>query len=129
MEKTTPLTHINRQSDYESLEKFTLSVYHSGVYVSTHDLVQIGHAMGNEYPYKERDVLLRKMLGDAKDTGRLEELLTHLTHLLKARAEIYSELGNQHMAARGIISKWLHKAKTTDRLIKSEIAKGHYATA
>ncbi len=126
MEKTTPLKHQNRQNDYESLEKHILSVFHSGVYVSSHDLVQIGNAMGNEYPYKERDILLKKMLGDARENGNFNELLAKLTALLKHRAAIYTELGNTHMAARDVISRWLQKAKTTDRLIKSEISKAHY---
>ena len=130
MDKTTPLKypqHQNRQSDYESLEKHILSVYHSAVYVSSHDLVMIGRELGYDLPHKERDILLRKLLGDTKVDEKLPELLAKLGQLLKRRADIYTQLGNEHMPARAIITEWLHKAKTTDRLIKSEASKAHYA--
>jgi len=129
MEKTTPLhnvKHQNRQSDYDSLEKHILSVFHSGVYISSHDLVTIGRELEYDYPLKERDILLRRMLGDTKKDGRLTELLAKLAQLLKQRAQTYTQLGNDYMALREIISTWLQKAKTTDRLIKSEIAKAHH---
>jgi len=129
MEKTTPLhnvKHQNRQSDYDSLEKHILSVFHSGVYISSHDLVTIGRELEYDYPLKERDILLRRMLGDTKKDGRLTELLAKLAQLLKQRAQTYTQLGNDYMAMREIISIWLQKAKTTDKLIKSEIAKAHY---
>ncbi|MEA3418727.1 MAG: hypothetical protein U9Q90_04945 [Campylobacterota bacterium] len=129
MEKTTPLSavkHQNRQSDYESLEKHILSVYHSGVYVSSHDLVVIGKELDYDLPLKERDILLRKMLGDAKVEGKLSDLLGKLALLLKRRAQIYTQLGNEHIEAREVISGWLHKAKATDLLIKREAAKAQY---
>lgn len=129
MEKTTPLTsvqHQNNQSDYETLEKHILSAHHSGVYVSSHDLVQIGRELGYDPGYKERDILLKRMLGDAKQDGKLTDLLAKLGQLLKKRAQIYTQLGNEHMAARDMISEWLQKAKSTDLLIKREAAKAHY---
>jgi hypothetical protein len=129
MEKTTPLPnlkHQNRQSDYDSLEKHILSVFHSGVYISSHDLVTIGKELEYDYPLKERDILLRRMLGDTKKDGNFTQLLAKLAQLLKKRAETYTQLGNEYMATRAIISIWLQKAKTTDRLIKSEMAKANY---
>ncbi len=126
MERITALKHQNRQSDYESLEKHILSVYHSGVYISSHDLVEIGKTLGYDLPLKERDILLRKMLGDAKKNGKLTELLGQLSLLLKRRAQIYTQLGNANIPAREVISQWLHKAKSTDLLIKREAAKSHY---
>lgn len=126
MEKTTPLQHQNRQSDYESLEKHILSVYHSGVYVSSHDLVEIGKKLDYPLPHKERDILLRKMLGDAKRDGKLADLLSQLGQLLRQRAHVYTQLGNDHPPAREIISQWLHKAKATDLLIKREITMAQY---
>lgn len=130
MNKTTPLysiKHEDRQSDYETLEKHILSVYHSGVYVSSYDLVVIGHALGYDLPLKERDILLSKMLGDAKTDGRLSDLLKELRQLLKKRAQRYRQLGDSHEAVRSVISVWLHKAKAADTLIQKEISKAQYA--
>jgi hypothetical protein len=129
MDKATPLSNTkyqNCQSGYESLEKHILSVYHSGVYVSSHDLVLIGRELGYDLPLKERDILLRKMLGNARTDGKLSDLLGKLTLLLKRRTEAYTQLGNTHVKAREVISEWLHKAKVTDLLIKREAAKAHY---
>ncbi len=126
MEQTASLKHNNRQSDYETLEKQILSVYHSGVYITSHDLVQIGAQLEYDLPLKERDILLKKLLGDAKKDGKLVLLLQKIGALLKHRAEIYTKLGNNHMPAREPISQWLHKAKSTDLLIKREIQKAEY---
>lgn len=126
MKKATALKHQNRQSDYESLEKHILSVHHSGVYVSSHDLVEIGKTLDYDLPLKERDILLRKMLGDAKKDGKLTELLGQLGLLTKRRAQIYTQLEKVHMPAREVISQWLQKAKSTDLLIKREAAKSQY---
>ena len=128
MEKATPLSyakHPNHHNNYESLEKHILSVYHSGVYISSHDLVVIGRELGYDLPLKERGRLLKKMLGNARDDGKLSSLLGELALLLKRRAQIYVKLGNEHTKAREAISVWLHKAKTTDLLIKREAAKAH----
>lgn len=126
MEKTTALKQQNRQSDYESLEKHILSVYRSGVYVSSHDLVEIGKTLEYDLPLKERDILLKKMLGDAKKEGKLTELLDQLSLLLKRRAQVYTQLGNEHSPASEMTSQWLHKIKSTDLLIKREAAKRQY---
>ncbi len=126
MEQTASLKHNNRQNDYETLEKQILSVYHSGVYITSHDLVAIGARLDYDLPYKERDILLKKLLGDAKKDGKLVALLQNIGLLLKHRAEIYSKFGDLHMPAREVISGWLHKAKSTDLLIKREIQKAQY---
>lgn len=126
MKKATPLgseKHPNHQNDYESLEKHILSVYHSAVYITSHDLVVIGRELGYDLPLKERDILLKKMLGNARDDGKLSTLLGKLSLLLKRRAQTYVQLGDEHAKARGVISEWLHKAKATDLLIKREAAK------
>jgi len=56
----------NEDSDFESLEKRILSLFFSGVYLSTKDIVEIGGKFGYELDFKPREVILKKLLIDAK---------------------------------------------------------------
>jgi hypothetical protein len=114
---------IDRQNDYESLEKQLLSLFHSGVYISSYDIVTIGEKIGYKLPLKERDILLRRVIGDAKKDAKLKELLEHFGLLIEKRAKKYRALGDEHPHAREVISSWIHKAKSTNLLLKREMMK------
>ena len=43
----------DRQNEYETLEKQLLSLFHSGIYISSYDIVQLGKAIGYDLPLKE----------------------------------------------------------------------------
>jgi len=113
----------NRQNDYESLEKHLLSTYASGVYISSNDLVEIAKKLDIELPFKERDILMRKLFGEMKEQNRLSDLLVQLILFFKERATTYTRLGNRHIDARDVIGIWLQKAKSTDMLLKHEAQK------
>jgi hypothetical protein len=113
----------NEDSDFESLEKRILSLFFSGVYLSTKDIVEIGGKFGYELDFKPREVILKKLLIDAKKDGKFVDILSEIRAWLKARAGVYSYLGDEHIDARDVISLWLHKAKTTDTILKNEILK------
>lgn len=112
----------DRQNEYETLEKQLLSLFHSGIYISSYDIVQLGKAIGYDLPLKERNILLSRLLGDAKKDNKTKDLFDAVSALIKHRAMQYTELGNMHPHARPIISIWLQKAKSTDLLIKREMA-------
>lgn len=112
----------NRQNEYETLEKQLLSLFRSGLYISSHDIVQLGKTIGYDLPLKERNILLSKLLGEAKKDNKIKSLFDAVSALIKHRAMQYTELGNMHPHARPLISLWLQKAKSTDLLIKREMA-------
>ncbi len=112
----------DKQNEYETLEKQLLSLFHSGIYISSYDIVQLGKAIGYDLPLKERNILLSRLLGNAKKDNKIKSLFDALSALIKHRAMQYTKLGNNHPHARPIISAWLQKAKATDLLIKREIA-------
>jgi len=118
--------HEDRQSEYETLEKQLLSLFHSGIYISSYDVIQIGKSIGLDMPFKERDVLLKSLFAKAKEANQFSEALRHITIFIKDRANQYTVLGNEFPHARPIITKWLQKAKATDALLKREIARGIY---
>jgi len=111
----------NENQDFESLEKRLLSLYFSGVYISTKDIVEIGAKFGYELDFKPREILLKKLLIDAQKEGKFVDILSELRVWLKSRANLYNHLGNEHIDARDAIGLWLHKAKTTDTILKNEI--------
>ncbi len=110
----------DKQNEYETLEKQLLSLFHSGIYISSYDIMQLGKAIGYDLPLKERNILLSKLLGDAKKDNKTKELFAAISAFIMHRAMQYTELGNNHPHARPIISAWLQKAKSTDLLIKRE---------
>jgi hypothetical protein len=115
------MRHIDKQNDYESLGKRLLSLFHSGVYISSYDIVKIGDKIGYTLPFKQRDILLQKLIGEAKREKKLKVLITHIQALILIRMEQYRKLGNEHPYARETISGWLQKAKSTHLLLQKEI--------
>ena len=113
--------HKDLQNEYESLEKQLLALFYSGVYISSNDLIGISKKLNYNLPLKERNILLQKLMGDAKKDNKLIELLGYLRDLLKIKGSDYIKLGEKYPYAQNIIGSWLQKAKSTDRLIKIKI--------
>ena len=109
------------QNEYESLEKQLLALFHSGVYISSNDLIKISKKLDYNLPLKERNILLQKLMGNAKKDDKLIELLGYMRDLLKVKGSSYIKLGTKYPYAQDIIGSWLQKAKSTDRLIKIKI--------
>lgn len=115
--------HEDRQSEYETLEKQLLSLFHSGIYISSYDIVQIGKNIGLDLPFKDRDILLKSLFAKAKSQDNLGEALRYVGLYIRDRANKYTLLGNEYPHARPLISSWLQKAKATDALLKREMAR------
>lgn len=115
--------HEDRQSEYETLEKQLLSLFHSGIYISSFDVVQIGKAIGLDMPFKDRDVLLKSLFAGAKKEDKFSEALRQIGLYIRERANKYTVLGNEYPHARPLISSWIQKAKATDALLKREMAR------
>jgi len=118
--------HEDRQSEYETLEKQLLSLFHSGIYISSFDVIKIGKTIGLDMPFKDRDILLKSLFSQAKKEDKFQEALRQLGLFLKERANAYTVLGNEYPHARPLISSWLQKAKATDSLLKREMARDIY---
>jgi hypothetical protein len=115
------MKHKDSQSPYESLEKQLLSLFFSGVYISSHDIRQLGEKIGIELPMKDRNILLSKLFGDANKNGKSKELLVVISDFIKSRAMQYTILGNNYPYTKPLVLKWLQKVKSTDLLIKREM--------
>ncbi|MDD5360277.1 MAG: hypothetical protein PHI79_03815 [Sulfurovaceae bacterium] len=115
------MKHKDSQSPYESLEKQLLSLFFSGIYISSHDIRQLGEKIGIELPVKDRNILLSKLFGDANKNQKSKELLVVISDFIKSRAMQYTILGNNYPHTKPLVSKWLQKAKSTDLLIQREM--------
>lgn len=111
----------NQTSPYESLEKQLLSLFFSGIYISSHDIRQIGAKIGIDLPVKDRNILLSKLFGDANKANINKELYMAISDFIKSRTMQYTILGNNYPHTKPLVSKWLHKAKSTDLLLKREM--------
>lgn len=111
----------NQSSPYESLEKQLLSLFFSGIYISSHDIRQLGAKVDIELPVKDRNILLSRLFGDANKANKNKELYMAISDLLRSRAMEYTMLGNNYPHAKPLIFKWLQKAKSTDLLLKREM--------
>lgn len=111
----------NQTSPYESLEKQLLSLFFSGIYISSHDIRQLGVKIGIELPVKDRNILLSRLFGDANKENKNIELYAAISDFIKSRAREYTALGNNYPHTKPLVSKWLQKAKSTDLLIKREM--------
>ena len=115
------MKHKEQTNPYESLEKQLLSLFFSGIYVSSHDIRQLGAKIGIELPVKDRNILLSRLFGDANKENKTKELYLAISDFIKSRAMQYTILGNNYPHTKPLILKWLQKAKATDLLLKREI--------
>lgn len=115
------MKHKDTQNPYETLEKQLLSLFFSGIYISSHDIKQLGAKIGIELPIKDRNILLSRLFGDANKENKNKELYMAISDFIKSRAMQYMVLGNNYPHTKPLISKWLQKAKSTDLLLKREM--------
>ena len=112
---------------YGIIERQLMALFYCGVYITNADLVEIGAEMGYEYGLKNRVSLLKDLMHDAYEEGRVPEMLRHLTRLLQERAGEYQRLAGDFPAAAGILHEMIQKARSTAMLMQREMRSDPYA--
>lgn len=108
-------------------EKNMLSLYSSGVYISTKDIVDLGKALDIELPYKVRRIILQKLFVEAKAKDQFAELVSLISKMMDNKSKKLSEFSSAYPASAPIVNSLIQKANSTKMLLQRELRLNPYA--
>ncbi|MEW6551890.1 MAG: hypothetical protein AB1389_07165 [Campylobacterota bacterium] len=97
-----------------------LTLFFSGVYISTKDLLDIAHKLELDFPAKSRELLLKNLFAEAQNQNKLYETYDMLIALLQARVREYKKLTALYPHIQNVSTNWINKANTMIRLIQQQ---------
>jgi hypothetical protein len=97
----------------------------SGVYLSIKDLIDIGKNLNIPLAFKKRSLVLQKLITQAKEEDKSNELITELCTLINHRANTYKTFLSSYDNAHHLIAQWIKKTEASKMLIQRELYKGN----
>lgn len=107
----------NIEFEVEALQKKLLTLYFSGIYITSADLIAMAEALEIELPSKEREILMKYLFKEAISQNKLESLLEHIVGLLNVRSEKYRALTIGFAAIAPLTSMWVNKINSIKSII------------
>jgi len=112
---------IEDKIEYKNpLGRQLFSLYLSGVYVTTEDLVRIGKELGKDFPHKSREALMEEIYKELDKEGTMGAFLDGLITLYQQRIGEYAALLASYPAAGDVIDRWIHGAQRTVERLQAE---------
>ncbi|RXJ55460.1 hypothetical protein [Candidatus Marinarcus aquaticus] len=105
---------------YQYLINQLLTLFFSGVYITSQEMIDLAANLGIELPSKSRELILKNLFLEAEQRGQLESLLDGLIMLLQERIQQYNALNRDYAGIQEIASVWIHKANTMIRLLHQQ---------
>lgn len=120
-----------RKQDREDIkttlaEKSMLSLYSSGVYISTKDIVALGKKLDIELPYKTRRIILQKLFIEAKAKDQFANLVALVSQMIDAKSQKLLEMSKHYAATAAVIQPLIQKANSTKMLLQRELRLNPY---
>lgn len=111
---------------YQHLVGQLLTLFFSGVYITSHDMVQIAHELGHELPSKNRELILKNLFLECEKANQMPQLVQKLMALLQMRIEAYSELTQLYPAIHDVSFSWIQKAHSMIKLLQQQLRANPY---
>lgn len=105
---------------YQQLINQLLTLFFSGVYITSQEMIDLAANLDIELPSKSRELILKNLFLEAEQSGQLESLLDGLIMLLQERIQQYNALNRDYARIHEIASVWIHKANTMIRLLHQQ---------
>lgn len=105
---------------YQHLINQLLTLFFSGVYITSQEMIDLAANLGIELPSKNRELILKNLFLEAEQRGQLEPLLDGFIMLLQERIQQYNALNRDYTGIQEIASVWIHKANTMIRLLHQQ---------
>lgn len=105
---------------YQHLINQLLTLFFSGVYITSQEMIDLAANLDIELPSKSRELILKNLFLEAEQSGQLESLLDGLIMLLQERIQQYNALNRDYASIHQIASVWIHKANTMIRLLHQQ---------
>ncbi|KIM11134.1 MAG: hypothetical protein KU37_05650 [Sulfuricurvum sp. PC08-66] len=112
-------THQDK-SPFASLEAHFLNLYHSGLYISHQELANIGNSLGLNIALKSRELIIKNLLNQANEMGKLFELIHALSELIKERISTLQHLAKEYSSAAPFLHNMIQKNSSTLLLLQRQ---------
>ncbi|MCK9161811.1 MAG: hypothetical protein ACOX39_08330 [Arcobacteraceae bacterium] len=97
-----------------------LTLFFSGVYISSKDLLDIAQALDIQIPAKSRELLLKNIFAKASEDGKISQLYDLLIALLQQRVYEYKSLTINYPHIQIVSHNWINKAGALIRLLQQQ---------
>lgn len=113
-----------RKEDDSSKHQFLinqlLTLFFSGIYITTSDLLRIAKKLGFEMPSKSREIILKNLFAQSEKESKSWLLYDELITLLQSRVLKYREITTSFPAIQSVSGQWARKSNTIIRLLQQE---------
>lgn len=105
---------------YQHLINQLLTLFFSGVYITSHDMMSIAQDLGFELPSKNRELILKNLFLEAEQRGQFEALIDALIALMQERVQQYNALNLDFNGIKEVSALWIQRANTIIRLLHQQ---------
>lgn len=112
------------KKQYSFFEQSLLNIS-SGIYFSVKDFIDIAKELDISLPFKTREIVLQKLLLEAKQKKLNDKLITLFFQKLEEKKEQYLALHINYEKSKPLISNWLRQLESTKMLIQRELFQGN----
>jgi len=108
------------RSKFTALENHFLNTFFSGLYISAAELIELGNDVGLTMQMSSRELLIKELLNNSHENGRLPEVIAGLNKIIDARIGEYHRLSIEYPEAHAPMAKLAQKASGTKSLLARE---------
>jgi hypothetical protein len=112
--------HPPQQSKFLTLENHFLNTFFSGLYLSAADFITIGRENGIELQMHSREMLIKDLLNQSDENGRLADTIASLNRIIDDRIGVCHRLSLEYPGARAALAKLAQKSAGTKALLARE---------
>lgn len=112
--------HFDERSQFFALENHFLNTFFSGLYFSATDFITIGRDVGLNLQMHSREMLIKELLNQSNDNGKLGEVIAAMNRVIDERISTCHRLSLEYPAARAPLAKLAQKASGSKALLARE---------
>lgn len=113
-------------SKYQHLVGQLLTLFFSGVYITSYDMLEIGKKLGYEFPSKHRELILKTLFLECEKENKMHLLIHQLIQLINGRITEYQALSKNYHDIQEVSFLWIQKGHTMIKLLQQHLRANPY---
>lgn len=118
--------HFDERSQFFTLENHFLNTFFSGLYFSATDFISIGREVGLDLQMHSREMLIKELLNQSNENGKLNDVITEMNHIIDERISDCHRLSLEYPSARHPLAKLAQKSTGSKALLAREMRGNSY---
>lgn len=112
--------------EIEGLQKKLITLFFSGIYITSKDLIDMAEQLDIELPSKDREILMKYLFSETVKTQQTDKLLSLIVELLNIRIEEYKSLTISFPAIAKLSTNWINRANSIKAIIFAQKRRSIY---